>query len=550
MRNIGFGAAYLAAVFIALFSLLPILSFIWNSLAVLNAGTEILGLSTREVSEALFKALRVLGFTLMQALASTALALLVGLPGAWMTARYRFPGRTMLRALAAIPFSTPPILVVLAFILFYGKQGFFQWFRNAVAGSSAEYRGFLYSFGGLVLVHAFYNFPVIIHQVGAVWERIPVSREEASRTLGAGKMRAFMTATLPWLLPSIGQAAGVIFLYCFFSFTIVLVFGGRYGSTLEVELYRALRYQGDYLTALIFAVLESVVALTLLRFIQRLSQAGFAVSRDFGQVKAPKRPKLAISLAIVLYSSLIMLFFIGPLVSVAVEAFRVPQSMAGRKAFGLGNFLRLLNGFQAPLLPAVMMTLSLSGSAAVLATLAGLVSAVFSLWSRRLGLGLRMRQALHALQWVPMAVSPAILAYGWLFLSPPYAFMLPLIAAQALIAWPFVARAISASFESLDSRTHEAARTLGASPLKAFLSVELRTVAPSIASAAAFAFAIAAGDVTVPLMLGLGEVETLPLLLYRLVSAYRFNEACAAGLVLAVMTGMVFFLKEKVLDVI
>jgi len=550
MKTSGFSAAYLAAVFMALFSLIPVISYIWNSFSAQNAGAAGLGKSAEGIAEALTMALRVLGFTLMQALASTALALMVGLPGAWLTARYRFPGRKLLRALAAIPFSTPPILVVLAFILFYGKQGFFQWFRGAITGSPAEYRGFLYSFGGLVLVHAFYNFPVVIHQVGAVWERIPVSREETARTLGAGKMKAFMTGTLPWLLPSMGQAAGVIFLYCFFSFTIVLVFGGRYGSTLEVEIFRALRYQGDYLTALMFALMESSVALALLWFIQRMSRASHPVSRDFGQAKALKSPKPAISWAIILYSLLIMVFFIGPLVSVAVEAFRVQRSMAGGKVFGLGNFLRLLKGFQAPLLPAIITTLALSGSAAILATLAGLVSAVFSLWSMRSGRGSRMRQWLHALQWIPMAVSPAVLAYGWLFMSPPSAFRLSLIFAQALIAWPFVARAITASLESLDPRTHEAARTLGASPTRAFLSIELKTAAPSVASAAAFAFAISAGDVNVPLMLGLGEVETLPLLLYRLVAAYRFNEACAAGLVLALMTGMVFLLKEKVLDVI
>jgi len=96
---------------------------------------------------------------------------------------------------------------------------------------------------------------------------------------------------------------------------------------------------------------------------------------------------------------------------------------------------------------------------------------------------------------------------------------------------------------------HEAAKTLGASPIKAFITIELRTILPSVAAAAAFAFSITAGDVNVPLMLGMSEIETLPLILYRLTAAYRFNEACAAGLVLGLMTGIVFMLKEKVIDV-
>jgi thiamine transport system permease protein len=95
----------------------------------------------------------------------------------------------------------------------------------------------------------------------------------------------------------------------------------------------------------------------------------------------------------------------------------------------------------------------------------------------------------------------------------------------------------------------EAGRTLGAGPLQAFLTIDFRVIAPSVAAAAAFAFSITAGDVNVPLMLGMSEIETLPLLLFRLTAAYRFNEACAAGLVLGLMTGIVFFLKEKAIDV-
>jgi thiamine transport system permease protein len=63
-------------------------------------------------------------------------------------------------------------------------------------------------------------------------------------------------------------------------------------------------------------------------------------------------------------------------------------------------------------------------------------------------------------------------------------------------------------------------------------------------SSAAFAFSMAAGDANVPILLGKGDFEPLPLLIYRLVGAYRFPEACAAGVVLALLTGFIFFLKD------
>lgn len=159
--------------------------------------------------------LAALKFSLTQAFLSTLLALIIGFPGAYFIAKYDFRGRRFFLALAAIPFCLPSILVILSFILYYGKNG---WFTLALARAGLEWQGgsLLYSLWGLVFVHAFYNFPIIIQNVGSVWTKMPRSREEAARTLGAGKLRAFSMGTLPYLLPSILQSASLVFLFCFF----------------------------------------------------------------------------------------------------------------------------------------------------------------------------------------------------------------------------------------------------------------------------------------------------------------------------------------------
>jgi len=133
-----------------------------------------------------------LWFTIKQSIASTVLALIVGLPGAWLAARFRFPGRDALLVLSAIPFCFPPILVILAFVTYYGNQGMLWAFLSSVLGVSRQYHGVLYSFWGLAAVHAFYNFPIVIHQVSALWMRIPESQEEAARMLGARNFRHFV----------------------------------------------------------------------------------------------------------------------------------------------------------------------------------------------------------------------------------------------------------------------------------------------------------------------------------------------------------------------
>lgn len=87
---------------------------------------------------------------------------------------------------------------------------------------------------------------------------------------------------------------------------------------------------------------------------------------------------------------------------------------------------------------------------------------------------------------------------------------------------------------------------MGSTPFDAFLRVEIALLLPSIASATAFAFAITLGDANIPLIAGGGSVETLPLLIYRLTSSYRFSEACAAGVVLALLAGLAFYAKERI----
>lgn len=493
--------------------------------------------------------LRSLEFTLLQSLVSTAVAVVIGLPGAWFVARFRFVGRKTLLALAAVPFCFPPILVILAFILYYGKEGLLSSVISLLFGSHRQYQGFLYSFWGLVMVHAFYNFPIVVHQISALWIRIPETQKEAAKTLGAGPLRAFRTGTLPWLLPGIAQAAGLIFLYCFFSFTTVLVFGGKVGTTIEVEIYYALHYQSNYALVLVLSMVETMCALLGILLLTRTQGRTQRTLRDFGRTQELRSPKGLQRLFIVIYGIFIVFFFIGPLLSIAIEAFRVPSPVGKATKFGLDNFERLVSGFQAPLLGAILSTVRLSGFAAVIATVTGIIASLALFFAEKRNPQGALPKLIEVLQWLPMAVSSAIFAYGWLFLSSDQVVSSALVLAQAVVAWPFVSRALHASLRAIDPQVREAARTLGASPLRAFMTIELRTILPSVAAAAAFAFSITAGDVNVPLMLGMGEVETLPLLLYRLTAAYRFNEACAAGLILGIMTGFVFFLKEKVIDV-
>lgn len=543
-RPSGKSVAMLIAMATLAFTVLPLAVFSLRALAG-RPGASLAGPGTGFSLWVLLRSPQVraaLKFTFIQASLSTVLALLVGFPGAYLVARYDFPARRAFFAISAVPFCLPPILVILSFILYYGKRG---WFTILLETAGLRYStgSILYSLTGLVLIHAFYNFPIVIQNVGSVWRRMPRSREEAARTLGAGRLRAFATGTLPFLAPSLIQSASLVFLFCFFSFTIVLVFGGLSGSTMEVEIYRALRFTGDERKALALSLVQTLAALAAVAVFAHFDSREVSSVKGFGSTPPLETPKGCVRILMGAYEAALLVLFLGPLLSLAVEAFRIPSSLGVSTGIGLDNFTRLLSGERAVLLRATVNSLALSGSAALIATMMGLALAASSHYAvhrEKSGRG----WASSWLTALPLALSPAVIAASWSSILPG-GNSLPIILGQAAIAWPFVARSLGAAFSNLDRSAHEAGRTLGGGAFHTILTVDAPAAAPSIASAAAFAFSLTMGDANIPLILGGGQYETLPLLLYRLTAAYRFNEACAVGLVLALFTSIAFFMKEK-----
>jgi thiamine transport system permease protein len=344
------------------------------------------------------------------------------------------------------------------------------------------------------------------------------------------------------------QSASLIFLFCFFSFTIVLVFGGLTGSTLEVGIYRALRFTNDGSTAFALAMLQTFVALVCVALFAYFSIQSFNKSKGFGASQRRRRPTAAAQISIFIYLGLILVFFLGPLLSLVVEAFTLRDSRLGAARFGFGNFVSLLAGPRKPLVSAFINSLAIGVSATAIAMTIGFLAALALTEKKRssAGGGKSSELAKSLLLSLPLAISPAIVSAGWSsFLLGKSTFLI-LVAAETALVWPFIAKSLESSLSALELSKREAARTLGASGLVSVVSVEIPAILPSVASTAAFAFSIVAGDVNIPLVLGGGSKETLPLLLYRLSSSYRFNEACAVGLVLALLTSGAFFIKEKI----
>ncbi|MBC7092749.1 iron ABC transporter permease [Candidatus Bipolaricaulota bacterium] len=527
-------------------ALLPLaflaLAFFWPLADVLRLGLQVDGRWTGDRLSALLAdpyVRRLLLFTLDQALLSAAVSLGLGFPLGWLLTRYRFPGKGLVRAFTLVPFVLPSITVALGFILFFGRAGYLNRFLMGAFGLGEPPIRVLYTLWGIVLAHAFYNAPVVARFVNVAWERLDPTLVEAARVLGTGPVRAFLTVTVPLLLPAVLSALALVFVLCFLSFTIPLALGGARYATAEVGVYLFARVYVDFPRAAALATLMLGISLALTYLYLR--GEGLFQARAGGVRGQPTVPLLSCNRPIrslwIGYLFLAALVFVGPIAAVVADSFLRAAPGAGSPT--LYWYRLIFSPAWNPFLessPAGSVGTSLVVAAG--ATALALALGVAVSWTLH-----RVRsRALEALLMAPLAVSSVVLGLALLFAfrRPPLAAFgrgpWAIVLAHALIVYPFVVRVIRPLWEGLDPNLVEAARTLGARRLAAFLTVELPLLRGGVLAAGAFAFALSLGEMTAVAMLAGAGVTTMPLAIYHFLSAREFGAASAMATVLIAVT--------------
>ncbi|MCB0153645.1 MAG: iron ABC transporter permease, partial [Anaerolineae bacterium] len=226
--------ALLPLTFLIIFFFYPLLSIFGLSFA--PEGRLELGALAKLVSTDYY--LRTLWFTVWQAAVSTVLTVGLALPGAYLFARYDFPGKTLLRALTTVPFVLPTVVVATAFTAWLGPRGWLNQILMSLLGREQPLFDLEHSIWLILLAHIFYNYTVVLRLVGGFWANLNPRLEEAAQMLGAGPGRVLREVTLPLLTPAIAAAALLVFIFDFTSFGVILILGGPRYATLEVEIYR------------------------------------------------------------------------------------------------------------------------------------------------------------------------------------------------------------------------------------------------------------------------------------------------------------------------
>lgn len=483
---------------------------------------------------------RVLWFTVWTAGLATLLAVVLGVPVAYVLHRLSFRGQRLLRTLIVVPFVLPTVVVGVAFRQLIAPSGLLGGLN--LDGTPTA----------IVAALVFFNVSVVVRTVGSFWEGIDRRTEEAAAALGASPLRVFTSVTLPSLAPAVVSAASVVFLFCSTSFGIVLTLGGLRYANIETEIYLLTTQELDLTSAAALSVLQIVVVTGLLVASHLSRRNTPTLSRVPEPGRAPRRQDLPL----LGWTAGVVILLMTPLLSLLLASLRAPAGSSG--GWTLANYRALEgtgdgNALLDTATNALQRSLEIAGQATGFALVLGTVVAFLVSRRPRTPGARRLVGIFDGVFMLPLGVSAVTLGFGFLITlnRPPLdlrtsALLIPI--AQAMVALPLVVRTVAPVLSSIDPRQREAASSLGAGPLRVLLAVDLPHAWRAFAAAAGFAFAVSLGEFGATSFLAREDAPTLPVVIYQLIGhpgAANFGMATAASVVLAAATGAVMLLVER-----
>ena len=449
-------------------------------------------------------------FTVSQAIVSAFISVALAIPTARALARRQFRGRNLLITLLGAPFLLPVIVAIIGLLAVFGRNGVL----NDLLALAGLPQISIYGFHGVVLAHVFFNLPLATRLLLQGWLSVPSERFRLAATLNVPVARLI---EWPMLRQTVPGALLVVFLICLTSFAVALTLGGGpRATTVELAIYQALRFDFDLGRAALLGCIQFLIcaAAALLAWKVTLpDQFGKGLDRAVMRWDAKSRWDFFWLISVTA-------FLLIPLGLIVLRG--LPE---------LGN------------LPTQIWT------AALRSIMVALVASALSV-SMAIALAVRGGGIIAAVGMLPLAASSLVIGTGLFLLVFPFispsTLALPITTlVNAIFALPFVLRVVTPAIAAAETNFGPLADSLGLYGWARMRLVILPRIKPQVGFAAGLAAALAMGDLGV-IALFAGEAEaTLPLIMYRLMGAYRMDQAAGAALLLVTLSFALFWICDQ-----
>ena len=448
-------------------------------------------------------------FTVAQALVSAFVSVVLAVPLARALARRRFKGRRALLLVLGAPFILPTLVAVLGLLAVWGRSGLisdglamFGWGPINIYGPQ-----------GVILAHVFYNLPLATRILLQGWGAIPAERFRLAAALGFGPVQHFRQLEMPMLREVAPGAFVLIFLICLTSFSVALALGGGpRASTVELAIYQAFRFDNDLGRAALLAALQfALCGLAAVAAWKIALPSGLGGGLDRPVLRFDGQHAQSFDAVVITLGAA---FLFVPLALVVARGAPHVATVPSEVWVALARSVSVALG-------ATLLTLGMS---------LALAQGVVALDGKR-------GAALEALGLAALAASPLVVGTGlYLLLRPilnPRDWALAVtILVNAGMALPFVLRLILPELRASAVSYGRLADSLALHGWARLWLVTLPRLRRPLGFGAGLTAALSMGDLGVIMLFAEREGATLPMVLYRLMTAYRQDDAAGAALVL------------------
>lgn len=439
---------------------------------------------------------------------TTALALLLAVPLAFVHARYRMPGRETVLALATLSTASPPFLGAYAWVMLLGFNGFLSHGLRAIGIPWNSIVGF----HGIVWVALWGSAGLVFLFAHDAFASADPDLEEAAHSVGASRLRAHLGIALPLALPGLLSAAYMTMMAVLADFGTPRIVGGPV-DVLPVLLYHEFLSEAGANPALASAGSLIMVGLsTGILMLQRLVLAGrsFAITGSRRAERLPL-PAWAAAPALLATAGFFLLTFVPHLV-IAVSSFATWRADIPSLPWTLANYEGLLTRSLRP----ILVSYALSAVATLLAVAVGTLLAYLTV-RRAYRL---LSPALAALALVPYLIPGTVLAIGLIvvFNREPLRLTgswLILVVAYLIRKLPYATKAAEAALFQVPESLEEAALSVGATPARALRDVTARLIVPGLVSGATLTFLMTLTELSATLMLYTAATTTMSIVIYK-----------------------------------
>ncbi|MBF9045828.1 ABC transporter permease subunit [Rhodobacterales bacterium LSUCC0031] len=461
-------------------------------------------------------------FTLVQAALSALVSVVLAIPVARALARRSFRGRGALVTLMGAPFLLPVIVAVLGLLAVFGRAG---WLNGALAGIGLG-RIDIYGLQGVVLAHVFLNLPLAVRLILQGWQAIPAERIRLATALGFSHRDMRRHFERPLLRAVLPGAALLIFLICTTSFAVALILGGGpRATTVELAIYQAFRFDFDLGRAALLGLIQVAICVMAGAFAFgaiRRQEVGTGLDRP---ALAWPGDRLLARLADTAAILAAALFLLLPMLAVVLRGMPALPSLPPQ------------------VWEAALRSILLALSSTVLAVALALPIALLAARLARPAL-------VEVLAFLTIAVSPLVIGTGLFTLIRPFAnpvaLALPVTGlVNALVALPFILRALVPAAMAAEATQGRLADALGMAGWARLRHAILPRVIRPLGFGAGLAAAFSMGDLGVIALFSMPGQGTLPLEMYRLMGAYRTDDAQGAAVLLMALTLALFWAFDR-----